>query len=295
MELASPKEKKITEMSVSESGFYGNQIIRNMGGKSAGCIEIQSKGDPEKMNPIVFGPANGQIFFEAGIPVDIRGMKGSGDNTEDEITFIYKENHGKHKKKGKHNVKVTLQYKGAKNNVNAKFTGHVELGVEDDHNEDSSPKELQGVKYQNTDILQKYSSGPNPVVARGSFQDTKDGGVRYKLDIQDPETKQWKKIFDHVDYGDNNHDIKNYRGASAYCSAIRIDGHSPGFTDGGKDHVNDIMRPLYFKPISGPKNPEQKKRLSKIGYGSIRVEEIEPDNSNLKDGLDDPLSFGKKP
>lgn len=88
-----------------------------MGGESAGCIEIESKGKPNN-NP-QFGPANGLIHLEAGIPADIVGMKGSGNNNSDEITFVYKENHGDHRKKGKHNVKVTLEYSGKNSNSNA--------------------------------------------------------------------------------------------------------------------------------------------------------------------------------
>jgi hypothetical protein len=281
-------------MTVGTDGFYGNQFIRNMSGESAGCVEICSKGKPPE-NDAQLGPANGLIYFEAGIPADIVGMKGSGNNNSDEITFIFKENHGKHQKQGKHNVKVTLEYEGKSDSSDAKYTGKVELGVEDDHDDDSSPKELEGVIYQNTDVIEKYNTGlDNPIIAKGSYQDTKDGGVRYKLEVQDPETKEWKKIFDHVDYGDENHDIKNYRGASAYCSAIRTDGHADGFADGGQDNVKDILRPLHFKPINTQKTEEQTKRLSKLGYGSIKVEEIEPDNTDLKDGSDDPLSFGKK-
>jgi hypothetical protein len=278
----------------SASGSFGNQFIRNMSGRSAGCIEIQSKGEPPEEN-VVFGPANGLIHIEAGIPSDIVGMKGDGDSNSDEITIIYKENHGKHEKKGKHNVKVTLKYKGKSKDNDAEYTGDVELGVEDDHDVEKNPKKLQGVKYQNTEILTKYKTGfNNPIRAKGSYQDTADGGVRYKLEVQDPDTKEWKKIFDHVDYGDENHKIENYRGASAYCSAIRTDGHANGFDEGGQDNVEKILRPLYFKSINEQMSEEQKNRLSKLGYGSIRVQEIEPDNSDLHDGQDDPLSFGKK-
>jgi hypothetical protein len=267
-------------------GFYGNQFIRNMSGnRTAGCIEIQTKGQVESNSTL--GPANAVIHFEAGIPADIVGMKGSGDNNSDEITFIFKENHadlermGKKPLEGRHNVKVTLEYKGKSNSSNAKYTGKVELGVEDDHGADSSPKELEGVTYENTDVIKKYEAKlGNPIKARGSYQDTTDGGVRYKLEVQDPQTKEWKKIFDHVDHGDGNHDIRKYRGASAYCSAIRIDGHAEGFTQGGLEHVKGILRSLHFMPLTTQKTSEQERRLPKIGYGSIKVEEIGPDDSN---------------
>lgn len=289
-----------TVQQTETEGFYGNQFIRHLksSGKSAGCVEIQSKGEPSN-NPI-FGPANGLIYYEVGIPAEIVGMKGNGDNNSDEITLIFKENHGDHKNKGKFNMKVMLKYNGKNSNNNAKYTGEVEIGCEDDHNKDSNPKKLEGVTYQNKDVIKKYEAKiNNPIKAKGYYQDTKDGGIRYKLEIQDPETNDWKKILDHVDYGDDNHDIKNYRGASAYCSAIRIDGHAKGFVkkDGDKqaeDEVTNKLRNLFFKRITTQKSEEQSNLLSKIGYGSIKVEEIQSDNSDLHDGIDDPLSFGKK-
>jgi|1185.fasta_scaffold34061_2 hypothetical protein len=94
------------------------------------------------------------------------------------------------------------------------------------------------------------------------------------------------KIFDHVDYGDKNHDIKNYRGKSAYRSAIRIDGNSPHYDA-------SPLKPLEEKPIATPKTPKQQEQLDKLGHGNITFTEISADDGKWTDGIDDPLSFGK--
>lgn len=157
----------------------------------------------------------------------------------------------------------------------------MQLGVEDDHNVKTNLTKLEGVKFQITDVIQKYEARLSiPIKAKGSYQDTKDGGVRFKLEVQDPETNQWLKIFDHVDYGDDNHDIENYRGASAYCSAIRTDGHAEGFVRNGEstDDVAEIFESLEHAPLTQQPTVDQAPRLPKIGYGSIKVDEIEPDN-----------------
>ena len=66
--------------------------------------------------------------------------------------------------------------------------------------------------------LKKYNAGGDPITAKGSYQDTPDGGVRYKLEVQDPGSREWKQIFDHVDHGDEQHDINNYRGRDEQLS-----------------------------------------------------------------------------
>jgi len=239
---------------------FGNQFIRS---KKAGTIEFNT--------PANSFPENAQLYFEGGIPKDMVGMK----NGDDEITFIYKENHGAPgNKDGKHNVKVTLMYQGAKDGEPAQYKGKVELGAEDDHNSDMNPKAFEGVSYQNTEVIKKYSPGGKAIRAKGSYQDTKDGGVRYTLEVQDPETKEWKKIFDHVDHGDENHDIKNYRGKSAFRSCIRIDGSTRDFDKDMAEKIKDLQR----KSIRTNRSKEQQKILDMLGYGNISFKQIQSDN-----------------
>jgi hypothetical protein len=242
---------------------YGNQFIRS---GEAGTIEFNT--------PKNSFPANAQLYFEGGIQKNMVGMK-DGD---DEVTFIFKENHGAPgNKDGKHNVKVTLKYQGAKDGKPAKYKGEVELGVEDDHDANSSPKALKDVKYQNEDVLTKYTPGDKPIRAKGSYRDTKDGGVRYTLEVQDPETKEWKKIFDHVDHGDDNHKIENYRGKSAFRSSIRIDGCTTTKKSELKK-IEEILEDIEEEQIDVKKSEEQQEALKKFGYGNIKFEEIQPDN-----------------
>jgi hypothetical protein len=261
---------------------YGNQFVRFFGGIMVGTIEFNT--------PANSAPANAQLFFEVGIQANMKGIEGDGEN----ITLIYKENHGAPgNKNGKYNVKAFLSYKIAKNGQSASYINDVKLGVEDNHDEDTSPVELKGVKYENEDILSKYEPGGGPIKARGSYQDTKDGGVRYKLEILNPDTKEWKRIFDHVDYGDENHNIKNYRGKSAFRSTLRIDGHSADFVR-DINHAKEILHPLQSAPISTQKTEEQKRLLTMLGYGNITFKEMDPDQSDLVDGINDPLSLGLK-
>ena len=131
--------------------------------------------------------------------------------------------------------------------------------------------------------LKKYKAGDKPVRGRGSYQDTPDGGVRYKLEIQDPETREWKLIFDHVDFGDDNHDIKNYRGKSAFRSSIRTDGST---TD---DLDEKLLKPLQNERIDIKKSDKQQEELKKFASGNITFVEIEPDDGKIK-----PFSSGKK-
>jgi hypothetical protein len=148
----------------------------------------------------------------------------------------------------------------------------VEIGSEDDHDRDANVEEFEGVNYQNQDVLLKYKPGDKPIQGRGSYQDTSDGGVRYVLEIKDPETNEWKLIFDHVDKGDQHHDIKNYRGASAFRSAIRTDGHVEPFDEEHADKLEDIED----EPITKEKTEEQKKILAMLGYGNITFKKINP-------------------
>jgi hypothetical protein len=213
-------------------------------------------------------------------------MKGKmGDDND--IIMIYKENHSSKAgdNKGKYNIKVELEYKSAGDGRDAEYNGNVYIGSEDNHERSVKVEKLEGVKYQNTDVLKKYKPGGALIQAIGSYQDTKDGGVRFKLDVQDPETKEWKRIFDHVDYGDEHHDIKNYRGKSAVASAIRIDGSVGNWTEDDEDALKNLEE----KPVNVQKSPKQQEVLSRLGYCDITFKEIGPD-----DGTEEPLSRGKK-
>lgn len=180
-----------------------------------------------------------------------------------------------------HNIKVGILYKNG-----GGYTGEVELGVEDNHKKNSNPKKLQGVNYQNEGVIKKYKPG-KLIQARGSYQDTNLGGegVRYKLEVQDPSSGDWKKIFDHIDYGDGNHKIKNYRGSSAVGSAVRTDGNVPEFSKSDADK----LKPLTGKKITSKKNSEQEELLAKLGQGRMSFEKIKED-----DEQEEPLSRGKK-
>jgi hypothetical protein len=235
--------------------------------------------------PVKLMPANAQLFFELGISAD---MKGNDDT--DEMTIIYKDNHGAPgNKEGKYNVIVILYYKSARNGQPASYIDEVRIGFEDDHDDDPSIKDFKGVKYQNRDILLKYNPIDKLIQGRGSYQDTNDGGVRYVLEFKDPETNEWKKIFDHVDYGDEHHDIVNYRGASAFRSSIIIYGDS--CLDSSE---YEEMENLERKPITIEKSDKQKRILRKLGYCNITFKEISPDNNRSENVDDLPLSFGKK-
>src|SRR5690242_15701097 len=146
---------------------YGNQFIRHEHGKAAGTIEFNT--------PSKSAPANAQLYFEVGVPTGINGMSNGGD----QLTLIYKENHGNPDPHldGKHNVKVRIDYKDGNP---AEYVDKVELGVEDDHNQNTVPKELRDVKYKNTSVIKKYKTGSDSLRVKGSYQDTPDGGVRFK-------------------------------------------------------------------------------------------------------------------
>lgn len=259
---------------------YGSQLGRNTVGVVSGMMEVNTSTRQI--------PANAQLFFEIVIPNNLKD-NGSGHG---EIALIYKDNHNAERHTaGKYNIVVTLEFIENDTNTVARYAEKVELGVEDDHSRKSIPLKLECVKYQNTEVIMKYQPGDDPVKAIGSYQDTKDGGVRYKLTMQDPDTKEWKKIFDHVDYGDENHDIKNYRGSSAFQSSIRI----YGITDSFDSEDLQSLEYLEGREINIVKTAQQTKALSKLGYGNITFKEIEPDDGKWDDGMDDPLSYGKKP
>jgi hypothetical protein len=98
-------------------------------------------------------------------------------------------------------------------------------------------------------------------------------------------------VFDHVDYGDGKED-RPYRGKSGVQDGIRVDGSVNGnFSDKDDKELRNIRN----KSIdSTPLTDEQKKLLSKLASCAIWAREIEEDNSDLHDGIDDPISFGKR-
>ena len=109
------------------------------------------------------------------------------------------------------------------------------------------------------------------------------------MDCKDPKTGEWKKLFDHVDYGDGKNG-RPYRGKSGVQDGIRVDG---SVNDDFSDDDDDKLRNIRNKPIaSTPLTEQQKKILAKLASGAIWAREIEEDNSDLHDGVDNPLSFG---
>ena len=268
-EAASKRDGGLESLTSTDSFFpsgaptanYGNQFERRESGgkKKAGTIEFET--------PAGSAPGNARLYFEVGVPKDIVGMS----HGDDQMTLIYKENHGAPPPKdGKYNVKVRINYQGRKRGQQALYTGEVDLGVEDDHHINTNPTKLENVKYQNTHVIKKYKTGGEPIRLKGSYQDTPDKGVRFKLEIEDPDTHEWKKIFDHVDYGDDNHKINNYRRNSAYRSAIRIDGNAPGYD---KKPLEAKKTGLKEKLINSEKSAEHRKQLAEARIREYHIRE----------------------
>ena len=78
---------------------------------------------------------------------------------------------------------------------------------------------------------------------------------------------------------------------SAYRSAIRIDGNAPGYD---KKPLEAKKTGLKEKLINSEKSEVHRKQLAKLGYGNITFEKIDADDGKWTDGIDDPLSFGRK-
>ena len=244
--------------------IYGNQFVRHQSGKTGGTFESTARK----------GRANGVVEGYIIIPQNMKGMK---DNGKDEATIILKDNHGPGGDMNKQ-YKVWYEYKkgGAVNGIS--------LSREHRH---PNVEEIKGIQYVNQPNLE-----PNEKLEfKASYQDTNDKGVRLRMDYKDTKTGQWKKVFDHVDYGDGKAG-RPYCGMSGVQDGIRVDGSVNGeFSDSDDAELRSIRN----KSIeSTPLTNKQKKLLSKLANGAIWARETEEDNSDLHDGVDDPLSFGKK-
>jgi hypothetical protein len=103
----------------------------------------------------------------------------------------------------------------------------------------------------------------------------------------------WLKLFDHVDYGDGKQG-RPYTGKSGVQDGTRVDGR----VGGGKPSRNFVEKykdQLRGKPITTTSSDEELNReLAKLATSAIWAREIEPDDSDLQDGNDDPLSIGEK-
>jgi hypothetical protein len=246
--------------------IYGNQFIRS---EKAGTFEATAPGS--RANVV----AQGFIV----IPQGMVGMKSDG---KDEGTIILKDNHGPGGNMNKQ-YKVQFVYKRGGD------VKGIELHREHEH---PGTFELKGVEYDN-----------QPEIAAGqklefisSCQDTNDDGVRLRMHYKDPVTGDWKRLFDHVDYGDGSRG-QCYRGKSGVQDGTRVDGS-----------VNEeINKDAHVKPLTERPNnirgkvirttvltSQQKGILAKLANSGIWAREIESDTSNLHDEIDDPLSFGPK-
>lgn len=243
--------------------IFGNQFVRHQSGKTGGTFESSART----------GRANGVVEGYIVIPRNMEGMKNDG---KDEGTVILKDNHGPGGDENEQ-YKVWFEYKKG-GTVNG-----IRLSREHRH---PNVEEMNGVKYVNQPNLE-----PNEKLEfKASYQDTIDEGVRLRMDYKDPKTGEWKRVFDHVDYGDGK-EGRPYRGKSGVQDGIRVDGSVNGeFSDNDDKELRNIRN----KPIgSTPLTNKQKKLLAKLASGAIWAREIEEDNSDLHDGIDDPMSFGK--
>ena len=244
--------------------IYGNQFIRHEDNKVGGTFESTART----------GRANGIVEGYIVIPTGMEGMK---DDGSDEATIILKDNHGPDSDDNEQ-YKVRYEYKkgGAVNGIS--------LIREHRH---PRPESMEGVKYVNQPILEANEK----LEFKASYQDTRDKGVRLRMDYKDPNTGEWIIAFDHVDYGDGKED-RPYRGKSGVQDGIRIDGSVSGdFSDNDANELRSI-RNKKIETTSLTNN--QKKKLAKLASGVIWAREIEEDNSDLHDGIDDPISFGKQ-
>jgi hypothetical protein len=254
-------KSKIKNENLSEP-IYGNQFVAHAA-SGGGTFESTA---PE-------GRANGVVEGYVVIPPGMVGMK----DGEDEGTIILKDNHGPGGDENEQ-YKVWFEYKrgGAVNGI--------ELGREHRH---PNTEEIEEVVYANQPNLDPGEK----LEFKASYQDTNDEGVRLRMDYKDPKTGEWKKLFDHVDYGDGRKG-RPYRGKSGVQDGIRVDGSVDGkFSDDDDEKLRNIRN----KPIESTiLTDKQKKILAKLASGAIWAREIEMDNSDLNDGIDDPLSFGPR-
>jgi hypothetical protein len=221
------------------------------------------------------GRANGVVQGYILLPAGIVGMKDGG---KDEGTIILKDNHGPGGDMNKQ-YKIWFEYKRG-----GKVDGIV-LRREHEH---PDTEEIDDVKYEN----QPHLEPGDKLEYKASYQDTNDGGVRLRMDYKDPKTGQWKRLFDHVDHGDGKKD-RPYRGESGVQDGTRVDGRVGGSKPSEEDQKK-YRRIAEGKPIGTTNVTEIEDILSKLAISAIWAREIEPDNSDLRDGKDDPLSFGPK-
>ena len=246
------------------TSIYGNQIVRSNEG---GTFEATVRG--KRSNGVV----QGYII----IPPGIEGMK-DGD---DEGTILLKDNHGQGSENPEDKqYKIWFEYKRG-GRVNKIILGR-------EHNHPDTEK-CQNVKYENQPGLE--AGGKLEFI--GSYQDTADEeGVRLRMFYKDS-NGNWLKLFDHVDYGDGKRG-RPYTGESGVQDGTRVDGR----VGGGKPSnniVNKYNTQLRGKPITTASSDDELKReLAKLATSAIWAREIEPDNSDLRDGNDDPLSIGEK-
>jgi hypothetical protein len=250
--------------------YYGNQIIRSNEGGTFEASALIPDGDDKTIRR-----ANGIVQGYITLPPGIKGMKSGG---RDEGTVLLKDNHGPGGDTN-HQYKVWFEYKEP-----GKVDG-IKLGREHIH---PNTEELENVKYVNQP---KFAEGGRMEFI-GCYQDTNDDGVRLRMWYKD-ENSKWVILFDHVDYGDGDED-KVYRGKSGVQDGTRVDGRVGGGKPSEDD--NDEYKKIRNKPMKTTKveNEDLKKELSKLAQSAIWAREIEPDNSNLHDNVDDPLSFGPK-
>ena len=243
--------------------IYGNQIVRSDEG---GTFEATAPGRR----------ANGIVQGYIKIPKNIVGMK-DGD---DEGTILLKDNHGPGGNKDKQ-YKIFFLYKEG-----GKVDG-IEAAVEHTH----KPNDIQVLKDVKFVNQPKFDAG-GKLEFKASYQDTNDDGVRLRMDYRD-QTGKWTRLFDHVDYGDKKNG-RPYRGRSGVQDGTRVDGR----VGGGKPSEDDARK---YRAIEGKSigpttklSDELKDILSKLATSAIWAREIEPDESDLHDGNDDPISFGPK-
>jgi hypothetical protein len=247
------------------TSIYGNQIVRSDEG---GTFEATVRGKR----------ANGVVQGFIIIPPGIVGMK---DDGSDEGTILLKDNHG-----GGSTTPEDRQYKiWFEYEEGGKVDGII-LGREHNH---PSTEKCQNVKYENQPRLE--AGGKLEFI--GSYQDTADGeGVRLRMFYKDS-NDNWLKLFDHVDYGDKKNG-RPYTGKSGVQDGTRVDGR----VGGGKPSnriVDKYKDELEGKPITTTTSDNELKReLAKLATSAIWAREIEPDDSDLHDGQDDPLSMGEK-
>ena len=198
----------------------------------------------------------------------------------DEGTIILKDNHADDSD-GKTQYKILFEYeKGGR-------VDGIKLGREHDHDKDPGIEKIKNVIYEN----QPHFEAGGKLDFIGTYQDTKDGGVRLRMYYKN-ETGMWVRLFDHVDYGDGKSG-RPYRGKSGVQDGTRIDGGVDGYLPSKQDR--EEYKKCKDKLMSSVQlNDKLREIFSKLATSAIYAREIESENSDLHDGIDDPLSFGER-